>query len=216
MRMSRWNVTFYSVVFVFVLVMLWKEQSVYLIVGTVMVATLIAFTIHILYPMAWETRMDRVEVFLRKNHHTPYIYIFYVTANRMDDEVDITMEKLRKQTTIKSRQAIYQAAYGAYRKDMTAVRQAVLQMRRSDFRTYYETFLLLEEEKSEQAREHLKTIRRQWMRSALLAEIERQSGRRELAIQHATEAMNASKGVERYTLTKEYERYYAVEETVQL
>ncbi|SEA65432.1 hypothetical protein SAMN03159332_2116 [Paenibacillus sp. 276b] len=215
MRMSRWNVAFYSVVFVFVLVMLWNEQSVFLIVGTVLVATVIAFTIYVIYPMAWETRMDRVEAFLRKNHHTPYIYIFYVTANRLDDEVEFTMEKLRKQTTKKSRQAIYQAAYGAYRKDMTAVRQAVLQMRRSDYRTYYETFLLLEEEKSEQAREHLKSIRRQWMRSALLAEIERKLGRRELAIQHTKEAMNACKGVQRYTLTKEYERYYADEQQAQ-
>jgi hypothetical protein len=215
MRMSKWDVAFYSVVFVFVLVMMWNEQSVFLIVGTVLVATIIAFTILVIYPMAWETRMDRVEAFLRKNHHTPYIYIYYVTANRLDDEVEITMEKLRNQTTKKSRQAIYQAAYGVYCKNITAVRQAVLKMRRSDYRTYYETFLLVEEEKSEQAREHLKSIRRQWMRSALLAEIERQLNRRDQAIQHAKEALNASKGVERYMLTKEYERYYTNEQQAQ-
>lgn len=215
MRMSKWDVAFYSVVFVFVLVMMWNEQSVFLIVGTVLVATIIAFTILVIYPMAWETRMDRVEAFLRKNHHTPYIYIYYVTANRLDDEVEIIMEKLRNQTTKKSRQAIYQAAHGVYCKDITAVRQAVLKMRRSDYRTYYETFLLVEEEKSEQAREHLKSIRRQWMRSALLAEIERQLNRRDQAIQHAKEALNASKGVERYMLTKEYERYVTNEQQAQ-
>ncbi|QOS78983.1 hypothetical protein JNUCC31_30665 [Paenibacillus sp. JNUCC31] len=101
------------------------------------------------------------------------------------------MEKLRNNSTKKSMQAIYQAAYGVYRNDIFSVRQAVPKMRRSDYRTYYETFLLIEEGMSEQARDHLKSIRRQWMQSALLAEIERKLGYREMAIQHAEEAVNA-------------------------
>jgi len=71
----------------------------------------------------------------RKNHHTPYIY--NVTANRLDEEVQIMKEKLREQTN-KSR-------------------QAVLMFRRADYLIYYDTFLLLEEDKSQQSREHLKS-----------------------------------------------------------
>ncbi|MGN7351768.1 hypothetical protein ACTHPJ_10615 [Paenibacillus amylolyticus] len=47
------------------------------------------------------------------------------------------------------------------------------------------------------------------MRYALLAEIERRLGHPERAIQYAQEAVNASNGVERYMLVKEYERYNA-------
>lgn len=55
----------------------------------------------------------------------------------------------------------------------------------------------------EQAREHLLLIKKQWMRYALLAEIERRLGHRERAIQYAQEAVNASNDVERYMLVKE-------------
>ncbi|WP_165980174.1 hypothetical protein [Paenibacillus amylolyticus] len=46
-------------------------------------------------------------------------------------------------------------------------------------------------------------IKKQWMRYALLAEIERILGHRERAIQYAQEAVNASNDVERYMLVKE-------------
>ncbi|WP_458126913.1 hypothetical protein [Paenibacillus sp. Z3-2] len=80
-------------------------------------------------------------------------------------------------------------------------------MRRSDYRTYYETYLLMEEGRSDQAREHLKSISKLWMRSMLLAAIELKSGHREIAIQQAQEAMRAVRGVHRYMIFKESERY---------
>ncbi|KAA8745757.1 hypothetical protein [Paenibacillus sp. UASWS1643] len=52
------------------------------------------------------------------------------------------------------------------------------------------------------------------MRYALLAEIERRLGHPERAIQYAQEAVNASNGVERYMLVKEYERYNAAPEHI--
>lgn len=209
--MDRREVVYYAALFVFGLVMLWNGQSIFLVAGMMLATTLIVFTIYVWYPMAREKRMDRVENFLRRNHYKPYIYFYYVTANRLDEEVEITMEKLRNNSTNKSMQAVYQAAYGVYRKDMFIVRQAVPNMRRSDYRTYYETCLLIEEGMGEQAREHLKSIRRRWMQSALLAEIERKLGHREMAIQHAEEAVSATNGAQRYMLVKEYERCYAEE-----
>lgn len=71
---------------------------------------------------------------------------------------------------------------------------------------YYETALLLEEGKSVQAREHLESIKKQWMRSALLAEIELKAGNSETAIKYVREAVDASRDVQRYVLYKEYER----------
>ncbi|WP_434751132.1 hypothetical protein [Paenibacillus amylolyticus] len=159
--------------------------------------------------MAWETRMDRLESFLRKKQSTPYIYIFYATANRLDEEVELTMEKLMSNTSAsKSTKSNYQAAYGAYRKDLFTVRKAVREMRKSDYRTYYETFILIEEWESERAKEHLSSIKREWMRFALLAEIERKLNHHQQAEVFAAKAVQVSKGINRYTMTKEYERYY--------
>lgn len=111
------------------------------------------------------------------------------------------MQKYKRRTT----QAQFKAAYGLYRKDMFAIRQAVPHIGLSDYRTYYETILLLEDGKSEDARERLQSIKKQWMRSTLLAGIELKAENRDIAIQHAHEALNSSRGVNRYIRnTKEY------------
>lgn len=102
--------------------------------------------------------------------------------------------------------AAYKAAYGLYCKDMAAIGEAVPHIRYPDYRTYYETVLLLEDGKSAQAREHLQSIKKRWMRSALLAGIEHKAGNSEAAVNHAREAVNASGGAQRYLLHKEYER----------
>lgn len=214
--MSRWEIVSYVAIFVYMLVMLLNDQSIFLVLGTVLVAGLIMFSIFVLYPMVWETRMDRLEVFLRRRQHAPYIYIIYATANRLDEEVELTMEKLMSNTSAsKSTKANYQAAYGAYRKDLFTVRKAVREMRKSVYRTYYETFVLIEEGETERAREHLSSIKREWMRFALLAEIERKLNHYKEAEELAAQAVQASRGVHRYAMTKEYERYYTKEQQAQ-
>lgn len=95
-------------------------------------------------------------------------YIIYVLANRLDDEVELVMEQIMQKYKRRTTQAQFKAAYGLYRKDMFAIRQAVPHIGLSDYRTYYETILLLEDGKSEDARERLQSIKKQWMRSTLL------------------------------------------------
>ncbi|PAD33090.1 hypothetical protein [Paenibacillus sp. 7523-1] len=202
----RWGVAFYIAVFLLVLFMSVNGYSKILTVGLGMGAALIAFIIHYFYPLALEKRMDRVESFLRGQKNTPELYIQYVLANRFEGESRMVMEQIMSKHKKEKAQAVYKAAYGVYRKDMNDVREAVPYIRFSDYRAYYETILLLEDEKSTQARECLKSIKKRWMRSALLAEIEIKAGHRETAIKHAREAINASRGVHRYVLHKEYER----------
>ncbi|WP_405152697.1 hypothetical protein [Paenibacillus sp. FSL K6-0108] len=206
MRNSWGEFVFYLAVFVFVLFMTWNDYSLILTLGVVLVAALIMFMLRYYYPLSLETRIDRVESFLRKQQNTPGVYIYYVFANRLDDEAELIMEQIRSKYTQKATKATYSAAYGFYRKDMMAVHEAVQNMHLSDYRTYYETILLLEDGKSDEARETLQSIKKQWMRSTLLAGIEHKAGNRETAVQHAHEALHSSRGVNRYVLFKEYER----------
>ncbi|KHL94514.1 hypothetical protein QW71_17685 [Paenibacillus sp. IHB B 3415] len=206
MKRFRWSIAVYFVLFVFVLFVLFNDYSPILIVVGAVVACLIAFIIQFYYPAVLEKRMDRVESFLRSQKNNPSLYIQYVLANRLDDESRTVMEKLMSKYKQVAVQATFKAAYGLYRKELAAVQEAVPYIRYSDYRTYYETALLLEDGKSAQAREHLESIRKQWMRSALLAEIELKAGNSETAINHAREAVSASRGVQRYVLHKEYER----------
>jgi hypothetical protein len=186
--------------------MIFNDYSPVLTVGVGMGASLVAFIIRVYYPLALEKRMDRVESFLRRQKNSPGLYINYVLANRLEDEAVIIMEQLVRKYKQETAQAPYKAAYGVYRKDMNAVRKAVHNIRFADYRAYYETILLMEDGESGQARNRLKSIKKQWMKSALLAEIELKAGRHEAAIEYAREAVNSSRGVYRYVLYKEYER----------
>ncbi|WP_426334807.1 hypothetical protein ACN9MH_14430 [Paenibacillus silvae] len=214
--MDRREVIYYATMCMFTLVMLWNDQSILLIIGMVVPATLIMVTIFELYPMLWETRMDRLEAFLRKKQYKPYIYFYYATANRLDEEVDHTIEKLMSNTTVsKSTKAIFQAAYSSYRKDVFSLRKAVRDIRRSDYRTYYETILLVEEGHIDLAKAHLASIKKEYMRFALLAEIKRRLNHPEQAAEYAARAIHASRGVNRYIMTKEVERYYTKDQLAQ-
>ncbi|MBP2113183.1 hypothetical protein [Paenibacillus silagei] len=206
MKRYRWSITVCFMLFVFVLFTLFNDYSPILIVVGAVVATLIVFTIQFYYPAVLEKRVDRVESFLRSQTNNPALYIQYVLANRLEDEAGTVMEQLMSKHKRVAVQATYKAAYGWYRKDMAAIQEAVPYIRYPDYRAYYEAALLLEEGKSIQAREHLKSIRKPWMRSAVLAGIERKAGNSELAVRYAREAVEASRGVQRYVLYKEYER----------
>ncbi|MCM3782215.1 hypothetical protein M3231_04475 [Neobacillus mesonae] len=202
----RWKVVFFFIVFVFAIFMTFNHYSPLLTLGIVIVAGLLAFLPLYFYPLMLEKRINRVESYLREQKYTPAIYINFVLANRLEDEAGLIMEQLMNKYKKAETQAQFKAAYGVYRNDMAAVRDAVPYIRISDYRAYYETILLLEEGKSDQALETLASIKKSWMRFALLAEMERKAGRNEAAIQHARQAMNSSRGVHRYVLYKEYER----------
>ncbi|MEK5494997.1 hypothetical protein MKZ24_30285 [Paenibacillus sp. FSL R7-0297] len=206
MKRLGWSIFIYSALFVVVLFLALNDYSPILIVGVTVVAGLIAFITQFYYPAILEKRVDRIESFLRSQKNKPAVYIYYVLANRLEDESRTIMEQLMSKYKRVTVQATYKAAYGLYRKDMAAVQEAVPYIRYSDYRAYYETVLLLQDGKSVQAREHLESIRKQWMRSALLAEIELKAGNSETAIKYAREAVDASRGVQRYVLHKEYER----------
>ncbi|MBB3111321.1 hypothetical protein FHS18_003389 [Paenibacillus phyllosphaerae] len=47
-----------------------------------------------LHSLLLETRIDRLETFMRKQKKTPAIYINYVFANRLEDEAKSIMEQL--------------------------------------------------------------------------------------------------------------------------
>ncbi|MGO4528027.1 hypothetical protein AB4Z30_03020 [Paenibacillus sp. 2TAF8] len=64
--MSKWGIASYVAVFIYVFVMLLNDQSIFLVLGSVLVAALIMFSVFIFYPMAWETRMERLEAFFTK------------------------------------------------------------------------------------------------------------------------------------------------------
>lgn len=136
---------FYFVIFVFAVIMAANGYSPILTGGIALTVFLIGYMILFVYPFVLEKRVERVEDFLLSQKHKPGVYIHYVVANKIDDEVKTTMDKLMKKYKHSKALAVYKAAYGLYCKDMAAIGQAVPHIRYPDHRKYYETVLLLEE-----------------------------------------------------------------------
>lgn len=206
MGSTWWKIIFYFFVFVFALFMTLNEYSPILIVGLVFVATIFAFSLFFYYPLLLEKRISRLESFLRKQKKTPAIYVHYVLANRLENEARVIMEQLMSKYKQRETRAIFQAAFGVYQKDMDMVREAVPYIQKPDYRVYYETTIQIDNGEMDRARDTLRSIKKHWMRLALLVDIEMKSGNQEAAIQYAREAVNSTRGVNRYTLYKEYER----------
>ncbi|GIP45045.1 hypothetical protein J45TS6_35040 [Paenibacillus sp. J45TS6] len=196
---------FYLAVFVFVLFMTVNGYSELLTFGIVAVV-LLSFLLLYYYPLLLEKRIDRLESFLLKQKKTPAIYINYVLANRLEDEARLVIEQLMSKYKQPETQAPFKAAFGVYQKDMAIVREAVPYIRQSDYRAYYETILHIQNGERDQAQIRLESIKKQWMKLALLVEMESSAGNHEAAIQYARKAINSSRGVHCYVLYKEYER----------
>lgn len=205
MGSSWWKYLFYVAVFIFALLMTINDNPPLLTVGGVFVAAFLSFLLFFYYPLLFEKRIDRLESFLRKQKKTPAIYINYVLANRLEDEVKLVIDQLMSKYKQAETQAQFKAAFGIYYKDTLTVREAVPHIRKSDYRSYYETFLLIENGENDLAKETLQSIKKHWMRLALLVEIEIHTGHHEAAILYARKALNSTRGVQHYVLYKQYE-----------
>lgn len=206
MKFFDWKIPFYFTVFVFGLFMAATGQSLIITLLVIFIGVVLSFLPSFYYPLLYEKRIESVETFLRKQKKTPAIYINFVLANRLEEEARLIVEQLMFKHKQAETQAPFKAAFGVYCKDMATVREAVPFLRNSDYRAYYETILLIESGENDQAKETLATITKDWMRLALLADMEIRAGRHETAVQYAREAINSSKGVHRYVIYKEYER----------
>lgn len=201
-----WKIMFYFTIFVFLIFIRVNGYSQLITLGVVFVAGFLTFLLQFYYPLVLEKRIDRLESFLRKQKKKPAIYINFVFANRLEDEAKLVIDQLMSKYKQAKTQAYFKAAFGVYSKDMTTIREALPYIQKSDYRAYYETILLIENGESDQAYETLESIKKPWMRLALLVELEMKAGHYEAAIQYAKEAVNSSRGVHRYVLYKEYER----------
>lgn len=195
----------YLLIFMVAFYLTWLDVA---IVYIFIVGLLIAFLALILpqYRMLlWETSIPKLEKYLAAQRKKPAVFLFYAMANRQDDVVDSLVNQLLVKYKQPARQALYKAAYGAYRKNVTTVKDEIAHIRPAHFRDYYEALLHIEEGRLDLARLIADRISKPWMRSCLLSEIELRGGGRYKAVALAKQALQQCKGIQRYILYKNYE-----------
>lgn len=159
------------------------------------------------YMLLVETRIDRLEKFLKKQHNNPELYLSYLMVNNRFEETEALLERMLIKHKNPSRQALYKAMYAAHQKNTVELKNILPDIQLERYRNYYEAYVLMDEGHLERARSLITATTKPWMRDSLLSEIELKAGNRQEAISYARQALLGCKGVQRYMTYKNYERY---------
>ncbi|MCT8138578.1 hypothetical protein H1D32_12990 [Anaerobacillus sp. CMMVII] len=203
----RFFTTFIISLIAFLVLTFFKINSI-----IVFIAVGICILFIVMYPFLkislFETNIDKIEKFLLKHKNNPNFYIIYALANELDQDIDRLTDKLVSKTRQKSRQAIYKIIRALYFKDLMEAKKEIDNVTAPEYKHYYQALILLEENNISEANHWIEKLSTNWMKNALLAELERKQGNLDEATAYATKAKQQTKGLQHYILHKTYEREF--------
>ncbi|KAB8139463.1 hypothetical protein F9U64_00055 [Gracilibacillus oryzae] len=203
----RYIITFFLSLIAFFTLHYFQVNNIFVIV-LVITFILIAVLFPLVYTIFHETDMKKIERFLLKNKKDPNFYMTYALANKLDKEVEELTEVLLHKFKKPSRQASYRVVKALYFKDIEEAKLYINQMAPVQYRHYYQTVILIEEGNFTAAHDRIEKMPENWMKYALLAEIERKRDNLTEAEDHARRAQSLVKGLQAYLLQKTYEREF--------
>jgi hypothetical protein len=149
--------------------------------------------------------MKKVERFIEARLNQPVFHFYYALANEDDFQVEKALREVRNKYKKGNYYAVYSVTYAAYKGKLVEERDVIAQIKQPALRLYYEGLLAIEDGELERANQLAGKQLKPWMKEAILAEVARQRGERDLEIKHQQEAIRLTRGVQRYLLVKKYE-----------
>lgn len=152
-------------------------------------------------------KMDKL---FKKNKKHPYYSFIYGISNKDDKRVIASYRKLIKQKKYQSQYPLFTIIFSLYFDKTLGLKEEVEKIKQPESRDYYQTLVFIKDNNLEEAEKLVKTIKKKWMKEALLAEIALIKGEGEMAKKHAKSALKHTKGIQYYTLKKTYEREFSL------
>lgn len=159
-----------------------------------------------LYPILWTRDVRKTEHYLQKNRKDPMLQFYYALANQVDDQVEEELNRLITKYKDRRKQALFQTIYALHKQDVEMAKIHVMNIQPSTYQTYYLAAIALEEGKFDEAVEYAKRIPTKWMKDTIQCELARKQGEMKRACQFAEQAIEQTRGLQRYTLVKQFER----------
>ncbi|QOR67252.1 hypothetical protein IM538_03670 [Cytobacillus suaedae] len=182
-----------------------NDIATYIIVFITIIAVLY---VPMLYIFLFSTNIDTLDRFLADRVKHPQYGLFYGLANDDRTLVEESMEKLLKRYKQPAAQAMYKVIFALYNKDADEARKYIDLIKQPEYKKYYQAGIAIEEKNYEEAQKIATTLQKDWMREAVLAEVQKGKGNLEQANAHARKALEGSKGLQRYIYHKTYIREY--------
>jgi hypothetical protein len=149
-----------------------------------------------------------LESFLRRRKRDPYCRFIFAIGNKNDKEVIEAYRMLIRKKKYKNHFPLFTVIFSLYFEKTDGLEEEVNKIKPTQIRLYYEIMLMIQKTEGKRIEKEIYTIKRKWMKEALLAELERKRGRVDKEIGHAKSALKAARGLQYYILKKEYERLY--------
>lgn len=162
-----------------------------------------------IYYMYFAEDIPKIERFMKRNIKQPMIGLYFGLANRNDDLVAETMEKVLKKYRKEHLQAIFKTIECIYMKNISEAKRYVGDIKPEAYQYYYLALIAIEENDLEEAENLIEKTNHDWMKSALYAQLNKKAGNFSEAKNYAKTAINEAKGLQKYMLFKNFEREFA-------
>lgn len=171
-----------------------------IIIGIALVYMLLALS-----PVVLSNDLDKIEYFLVNNQGTPVYYFLYSIANNATDDVDKAYAQVVKKYAKSSKRPLFELIYALYKGNLPEAKEHLDNLKAPVYQDYYRCGILLEEGDVAKAREIGERLPKKWMKATVLAEVSRKEGNSQHAVKYAEEAFNSSRGIQKYSVYKNFE-----------
>jgi hypothetical protein len=175
------------------------------IVDIIIIISVVILLVRYFYPLLISVNIGSIENFLLKNKKNPLLHFIYATANNLNEEAEESYIKLLMKYQNSNRQAIYKTEYALFKKDSNEANANVHLIKHLDYKLYYEALIAIIEGDFNKVRLNSKKIKSAWMKETILAEMYLKENNMEKAKEYATLALLKTRGLQRYTLYKNFE-----------
>ncbi|MGM0846244.1 MAG: hypothetical protein ACQEUT_14805 [Bacillota bacterium] len=168
----------------------------------------LSVTLIVYVPFVWfmyfSKDAEKIGYYLEKRTKQPILQFYCSLANSDEKQAEEAMQLLKKKYKSPNMSAIFTVAYAAHQDKLSTVKDDILLIKDHSARQYYEALLKIEEGHWEEAEEMSSTLKKPWMRDSVKAEVLYKKGLSEQAAAHKTNAIQLTKGIQRYLLVKKY------------
>ena len=149
--------------------------------------------------------VEKIEKYLQKKSIEPYYDFIVQLANKNMKKANDALVRLEEKWKKKERTAVFRANYYLYMKDWNNLKKEIEFIPQEEFKHYFQAAIALEEKNETNYAHSIKQVRKEWMRLSLEAERALKEKNIALAQQKQKEALQSTKGLQYYILSKSFE-----------
>ena len=152
--------------------------------------------------------INKIEKQFLKNRKHPYYRFIYAISNKEDKQVILSYRKMVKQKKYHRFYPLITIIFSLYFNKTMALEEEVEKLSQPSVKKFYKAWILIEQNQLKEAENIADSMKKVWMKEALISEVKLKKGEIESAKRHAETALKHARGIQYYSLKKEFERKY--------